>query len=270
MRLRNRWTKATFWTDGALLRWPRDKRHFYQSLWACAEDSCCIEDDMFEVKLTAWASPLDADMTVERFESWRDELIADGKLVPYTNGDPGKRYLYLPDMAKHENPRNPQAPDISLPPWVTVEVTGDGRDRRIRYIHGDREETVENPSGDRGTSPVLPCTALPATDLPATAPPCPSPSDVENDDDAPHSVSHFHALLKVYERLTASCASEATKRTIRAWAEVGYSESGVEAAIQAAIDNKAGGIAKYATAILKRGPVAESVQPTCDPKEFDW
>jgi len=165
MRLRNRWTKATFWTDGALLRWPRDKRHFYQSLWACAEDSCCIEDDMFEVKLTAWASPLDADMTVELFETWRDELIADDKLVPYTNGDPNKRYLYLPDMAKHENPRNPQAPDIPLPPWVGMDVSGDGRDRRVRFTHGDRTEMVQSVSGDRNTSPALSCPVLPATDL---------------------------------------------------------------------------------------------------------
>lgn len=153
-----------------MLRWPRDKRHFYQSLWSCAEDSCCIEDDMFEVKLTAWASPLDADMTVELFETWRDELIADGKLIPYTNGEPDKRYLYLPDMAKHESPRNPQAPDIALPPWVTMEVTGEGREKRIRYEHGSRDGIVETDSGDRKASPVLTCPVLSVPDPTPCAP----------------------------------------------------------------------------------------------------
>ena len=163
MRLRNRWTKATFWTDGALLRWERDKRFFYKSLWACAEDSCCIEDDMFEVKMTAWPSPHDADMTVERMEAWRDEFIEDGKLIPYTNGEPGRRYLYLPDMAKHEMPRNPQRPDLPLPEWVTYEVKGVGRDARVKYEHtfsGIRRPTVETASGNRNTSPVLSCPVL--------------------------------------------------------------------------------------------------------------
>lgn len=164
MRLRNRINKATFWTDGALLRWPRDKRHFYQSLWACAEDSCCLEDDMFEVKLTAWASPLDSDMTIERFKAWRDELIKDGKLVPYTNGEPGKRYLYLPDMARHENPRNPQSPDLPLPAWVTYTVSGEGRDKRVRYTHGSRDAIVQSDPGNRNTTPALSCTELACTE----------------------------------------------------------------------------------------------------------
>lgn len=116
MRLRNRMMKATFYTDPDLCRWERDKREFYRSLWACAEDSCCIEDDMFGVKLSAWPSPRDIDMTVELFEVWRDELIADGKLVPYFNGT--RRYLYIPSMSEHERPRNPQSPDYPLPSWV--------------------------------------------------------------------------------------------------------------------------------------------------------
>ena len=116
MRLRNRIVKASFYNDPDLCRWPRDKRNFYQSLWACAEDSCCLEDDMFGVKLAAWPSPHDADLTVELFEQWRDELVADGKLIPYEAR--GKRYLYIPGMAAHEAPRNPQRPDCDLPPWV--------------------------------------------------------------------------------------------------------------------------------------------------------
>lgn len=187
MRIRNRQKKATFWTDGDLLRWPRDKRYFYESLWSCAEDSCCIIDDMFEVKLTAWPSPLDADLTVELLEQWRDELIECGKLIPYEAD--GRRYLFIPRMAEHEKPRNPQVPDWPLPPWVTYAVTGDGRNRRCTYTFsyttgdrdasvqyasgnrdtvqtdsGDRNITVQSASGNRDTSPALPCPDQPLKD----------------------------------------------------------------------------------------------------------
>jgi hypothetical protein len=166
MRLRNRIVKATYWTSGELCRWHRDKRDFYRSLWACAEDSCCVEDDMFEVKMTAWPSPLDADMSVERFETWRDELIEAGKIVPYEVD--GRRYLYLPDMARHETPRNPQKPDLPMPPWVTYTTTGQGRSSRTVYTHSDptdptppphcdRSATVQTTCGNRSTSPVLSC-----------------------------------------------------------------------------------------------------------------
>jgi len=162
MRLRNRQTKATFWTDGDLIRWHRDKREFYRSLWACAEDSCCIIDDMFELKFTAWASPMDADMTVDRFEEWRDELIECGKLVPYIVD--GRRYFFIPTMSEHEKPRNPQPPDWPLPPYITCDVTGEGRNKRctytFRYSPGDRDASIHSGSGDRTASPVLTCPVL--------------------------------------------------------------------------------------------------------------
>lgn len=171
MRLRNRVTKATAWTDGDMLRWHRDKRDFYRSLWACAEDSCCIIDDMFEVKLTAWASPMDADMTVERFEGWRDELVECGKLIPYEAD--GRRYFFIPTMIEHEKPRNPQSPDWPLPPWVTYAVTGEGRNRRCTYTFTDsrgyRDTTVQTPDGNRNTSPALPCPVLSCTKEEETA-----------------------------------------------------------------------------------------------------
>lgn len=202
MRLRNRQIKATCWTDGELLRWSRDKREYYRSLWACAEDSCCIIDDMFELKMTAWPSPMDADMSVDRLEQWRDELVEAEKLIPYTVN--GRRYFFLPAMAKNERPRNPQAPDWPLPAWVEYQTSGDGRNRRCVYVFGDwrcpkasvqplsgnrntsvqsdedrpepqeearttvrsasgnRSGTVRYASGSRNTSPVLSCPALPS------------------------------------------------------------------------------------------------------------
>jgi len=45
---------------------------FYLSLLAAADDEMLVRDDTFDLKLLAWPSPLDADMTVELFEKWRD------------------------------------------------------------------------------------------------------------------------------------------------------------------------------------------------------
>ena len=176
MRLRNRIIKATFYTDPELLRWPRAKREFYRSLWACADDSACIEDDMFGVKVAAWPSPLDSDMTEELFILWRDELIASEKLIPYTNGHAGHRYLYIPTMAEHERPRNPQEPDYPLPPWVTFDVQGEGRARRLTFTHRDWRDyvysnntpTVQTSYSDSTRTPVLSCPALSSPVLSST------------------------------------------------------------------------------------------------------
>ncbi len=158
-RLRNRMVKAEFWTDPELLRWPLPKRVFYQGLWALAEDSGCLEDDAFGWKLQLFPSPADSDITLEALTAWRDELVEAGKLVPYEVG--GKRYLYLRTFHRHESPRNPQRPDLPLPPWV--EVTGsDGTSKdgkrwlRCRYeVHEDLlgehlgvcTESVQTPNG---------------------------------------------------------------------------------------------------------------------------
>ena len=112
--------KANFWTDGELLRWPREKRITYQGLWAIAEDSGCVEDDPFEWKLLLWPSPVDADITIEMLQQWRDEFVEAGKLLPYSVD--GKSYLFVMNFHKHERPRNPQSPIVPLPPWVTHEI----------------------------------------------------------------------------------------------------------------------------------------------------
>ena len=156
MRLRNRIIKASFYTDPDLCRMPRDKRDFYRSLWACAEDSACLEDDMFGVKLAAWPSPLDSDMTIERFEQWRDELVADHKLVSYEVD--GERYLFIPTMAEHENPRNPQRPDVPLPPWVAwVKNDTDARKGRYEFdsdvVRGLYETLTTPPAPSRPVPP---------------------------------------------------------------------------------------------------------------------
>ncbi len=115
-RLRNRMTKAEFWTDPELLAWPRDKRWFYHGLRALAEDSGCLEDSPFGWMCVLYCSPLDRDITIEDVTRWRDELVAAGKLVPYEVA--GKRYVYQPTFHDHEHPRNPQPPSLPLPPWI--------------------------------------------------------------------------------------------------------------------------------------------------------
>ena len=143
-RLRNRIRKADYLTDGELLRWHRDKRTTYTGLWAIAEDSGCLEDDPFTWKLLIWGSPLDADITVELLTQWRDEMVAAGKLIPYEAE--GKPFLYIRTFHQHEHPRNPQRPDLPLPPWIKCEFkegqSADGKAwRRTQYTdtnhHGE-------------------------------------------------------------------------------------------------------------------------------------
>lgn len=116
-RLRNRILKADYWVDGELLRWPREKRWTYAGMYSIAEDSGVIENDPFTWKVMIWSSPLDADVTVEKLEQWRDELIAAGKLIEFAVGD--EELLFLRSFHEHERPRNPQSPNLPLPPWVT-------------------------------------------------------------------------------------------------------------------------------------------------------
>jgi len=156
-RLRNRIRKADYFTDGELLRWHRDKRTTYTGLWAIAEDSGCLEDDPFAWKLLIWGSPLDADITVDLLTTWRDELVAAGKLVPYEAE--GKGFLYIRTFHQHEHPRNPQRPDLPLPPWILCEsvegISKDGKPwRRTQYTdvnnngkpqYGQSTETVLGP-----------------------------------------------------------------------------------------------------------------------------
>lgn len=158
--------KASFWTDPELLRWPRDKRWFYQGLWEAAEDSGCIEDDPFGWKLLLFPSPMDADITVAVLTQYRHELVEAGKLIPYEAG--GKQYAYLANFHQHERPRNPQSPDLPLPPWVSYKTNAnDGR--KLRYevdeaalaAHLEGCTTVvQGLYNDVTTPPAQPCPVL--------------------------------------------------------------------------------------------------------------
>jgi len=128
-RLRNRMLKADFWQDGDLLRWPRDKRMTYAGLFSVAEDSGCLEDDTFLWKCMIWSSPLDADITVDLIDQWRQELLDDHKLIPYEVA--GEEHLFIASFHEHEHPRNPQSPNIPLPPWV-------------EFVAGDRSKKTRN------------------------------------------------------------------------------------------------------------------------------
>jgi len=130
-RLRNRILKADFWSDGELLRWPREKRFTYAGLYAIAEDSGCLEDDCFNWKILLWGSPLDQDVTVEMIEAWRDELCAAGKLIPY-HAD-GQQLLYIKSFHEHEHPRNPQSPNVPLPAWINYVPGSKEAKTRARY-----------------------------------------------------------------------------------------------------------------------------------------
>jgi hypothetical protein len=131
VRLRNRTINAEFWTDPELLRWHRDKRATYEGLWCLCEDSGCLEDDAFGWKLAIWPSPLDSDITVEVLQQWRDEMVADGKLIAYEAD--GKKYVYLKNFHQYQRPRNPQSPNLPLPSFVTWECN-DKDTRKGHYV----------------------------------------------------------------------------------------------------------------------------------------
>ncbi len=116
MRLRNRQVKAEFWTDPDLLQLPRDMRTFYHGLWHCAEDSGCLEDSPFVLKLLLFPSPLDGDITVEVVTEWVEHLIALKKIIRYEAG--GKQYLWLKNFFKHQKLRRPGASEVPLPRWL--------------------------------------------------------------------------------------------------------------------------------------------------------
>lgn len=220
-RLRNRMVKADFWTDAELLRWPRDKRFTYQGIWALAEDSGCIEDDPFGWKLLLWPSPVDADITVERLEEWRDELVEAGKAIPYEAE--GKRYLYLTRFHQHEKPRNPQSPNLPLPPWVSWEQNSDDP-RKGRYV--ESTSVIQRLNNHATTvpalpSPVLPGPALSSPDLnisPRGASPAPHWADMKEVKETAQTVVAF-AVARARElgadlttRQTAHLGTEVKKQ----------------------------------------------------------
>lgn len=119
MKLHNRQIKASFWTDPDLLQWSRDKRWFYMGLVQLADDSGCLEDSSFAFKIQLFPSPVDADITTDIIEKWRDEMAEAGKLIRYKSA--GKQCLYIANFHKHQVLKNCPAPDVPLPPWLQWE-----------------------------------------------------------------------------------------------------------------------------------------------------
>lgn len=126
MRLHNRQIKASFWNDPDLLRWPRDKRWFYEGLIQLADDSGCLEDDPFAFKINLFPSPVDSDITLEILAQWVEELIEDKKLVRYEVNR--KQCLFLVNFHKHQKLKNPAAPEVPLPPFLAWEAYKSNKD----------------------------------------------------------------------------------------------------------------------------------------------
>lgn len=230
-RLRNRIRKADYFTDGELLRWPRDKRTTYSGLWALAEDSGCLEDDPFEWKMSLWPSPLDADITIELLEQWRGELVGAGKLIPY--GADGKRYFFLRNFHAHEKPTNPQQPDLPLPPWVCVDskqgIASDGK-RWSRCTYGINADllpprpnictdSVQTQHSPESTDSEVPCSVLLCSVLPCTE----EEQEPLSDSDEPDVIEDGTDLVVSdrFEEFWAAYPRRENKRKARtAWARV--------------------------------------------------
>jgi DnaD/phage-associated family protein len=181
MRLHNRQIKATFWTDPDLLQWVREKRLFYMGLSQLADDSGCLEDSPFAFKISLFPSPVDADITVDSLAQWRDEFIAQGKIMPYDAN--GKPYLFMVNFHKHQTldkPTPPSKASIPLPPWV-VWVKGDTRNKSYYQVldlsetcSGQIPDTEEACSSRTGTGTI---TRTRTTTTPISPPPENNPDD---------------------------------------------------------------------------------------------
>lgn len=142
MRLHNRLIKGGFWNDPDLLQWVRDKRWFYEGLIQLADDGGCLEDSPFAFKISLFASPVDADITVDVLSTWVTELIEQGKLIPYVVD--GKRYLFIRNFRKHQQMKNYGAPEVPLPPWITFTPSGTNKYQGA-YTYSDPEYSLELP-----------------------------------------------------------------------------------------------------------------------------
>jgi len=74
-------------------------------------------------------------------------------------------------------------------------------------------------------------------------------------------VTLYVVLLKVWERVTMSVPSEASKRALRGMAEMGYSEPAVESALKVAVENHAKSPADYAKKVLMNGSMGKEFTP---------
>ncbi|MEN3012865.1 MAG: hypothetical protein ABDH34_08340 [Dictyoglomus thermophilum] len=119
MKLHNRQIKSDFWTDSDILKLKRDIRLFYIGLWQIAEDSGCLEDDPFTIKIILFPSPSDNDITIETINSFIETLVKLGKLVRYEVD--GKKYLFIKNFHKHQKINPAQRPTIPLPDFISFE-----------------------------------------------------------------------------------------------------------------------------------------------------
>jgi hypothetical protein len=122
MSLSTRLLRREFWCDPDVLRWPATKRYFYLGLCAAADDSGCLERDAFSWKCQLFSSPVDGEITVELLETWCEEIVQAGKLIPYTDGR--KQCLFMRSFNRHQKPSHPIAPITPLPDWITATNVG--------------------------------------------------------------------------------------------------------------------------------------------------
>jgi hypothetical protein len=116
MKLHNRQIKASYWSDTDMIRnFTLEERLFYIGLWQLADDSGCVENDPYAFKLFLF--PLNEEVTIETLVTWTKKLIEKQKLISYHAQ--GKDGLYLANFHKHQTIKNPQPPEVPLPPWTT-------------------------------------------------------------------------------------------------------------------------------------------------------
>lgn len=118
MRLHSRLMKEGFWTKTELIReLPVEGRLFYLGLIQLADDSGCLENDPMAFKIFLF--PGDPQITEDLLSDFCKTFVRLGKLTEFYAE--GKSCLYLNNFHKHQILKNPQPPEVPLPPWVIWE-----------------------------------------------------------------------------------------------------------------------------------------------------
>jgi len=150
MKLHNRQIKASFWTDTEMIcNFSLEERLFYIGLWQLSDDSGCLENNSQAFKLFLF--PLNHTISFDLLTIWVNKLIEHHKLIPYH--EKGKRCLYLTNFHRHQTLKNPQAPEVPLPPWITWKVfTSNPRSGRYEITPQD-DSTPTSPQEPISTIP---------------------------------------------------------------------------------------------------------------------
>lgn len=108
--------KLAFWTDGKLLKLPRDARMVYLATWNLADDQGILPADVEDFHTRMFPADPDLDVT------WHlDQLKAANRLVEFAD-EKGEVYWWIPRFHWHQK-IDEISPQFPLPPEALIRAT---------------------------------------------------------------------------------------------------------------------------------------------------